>query len=105
MRLGERGQMGNGPRHHVAVTVEITFAFSRGAKPGTKEFNNEHVIPEWVLRDRDLHLRTITLPNSAAVMYGRFVVPCCKDCNEKMGVTFETPISAAFAEGYEVSRT
>jgi hypothetical protein len=75
--------------------------FICGAKPGTKEFNNEHVIPDWVLRDRGLHSSNVVLPNAAALMYGRYVVPSCKDCNEKMATIFEEPISAAFARGYE----
>src|SRR5690349_2335761 len=75
--------------------------FICGAKPGTKEFNDEHVIPDWVLRDRGLHSGNLVLPNAAAFMYGRFVVSCCKDCNEKMANIFEEPISAAFARGYE----
>jgi hypothetical protein len=75
--------------------------FICGAKPGTKEFNDEHVIPDWVLRDRGLHSGNVVLPNAAAFMYGRYVVPCCRDCNEKMANIFEEPISAAFAQGYE----
>jgi hypothetical protein len=37
--------------------------FICGAKPGTKEFNREHVVPDWVLRDRGLHSGNIALPN------------------------------------------
>ena len=75
--------------------------FICGAKPSTKEFNNEHVIPDWVLRDRGLHSGKIVLPNQGSYMYGRFVVPCCKECNQKMAEIFEGPISDAFAKGYE----
>jgi hypothetical protein len=75
--------------------------FICGARADTKLFNNEHVIPNWVLRDRGLHSSKLALPNQAAVMYGRYVVPCCKDCNESMATEFEDPISEAFAEGYE----
>jgi hypothetical protein len=75
--------------------------FICGAKPGTKAFNEEHVVPDWVLRDRGLHSGNIVLPNSASFMYGRYVVPCCKDCNETMAEMFEVPISIAFARGYE----
>jgi hypothetical protein len=75
--------------------------FICGAKPGTKKFNQEHVIPDWVLRDRGLHSGNIALPNNGAVMYGRYSVPCCVDCNTQMAQIFETPISAAFAGGLE----
>ena len=53
--------------------------FICGARASTKHFNNEHVIPDWVLRDRGLHSSKLILPNQAAFMYGRYVVPCCKD--------------------------
>lgn len=75
--------------------------FICGAKPGSKQFTNEHVIPDWILRNRGLHSSNIVLPNQAAFMYGRYVVPCCKDCNESMSAEFEDPISEAFAKGYE----
>ena len=75
--------------------------FICGARANTKHFNNEHVIPDWVLRDRGLHSSKLVLPNQAAFMYGRYVVPCCKDCNESMATEFEEPIREAFAKGYE----
>jgi hypothetical protein len=75
--------------------------FICGAMPETKEFNREHVVPDWVLRDRDLHSGSIALPNKGAVMYGRYTVPGCKECNTKMAEIFENPISDAFANGFE----
>jgi hypothetical protein len=75
--------------------------FVCGAKPGSKRFTEEHVIPDWVLRDRALHSGKIVLPNQAALMYGRYVVPCCQECNEQMAAVFEVPLSAAFAKRYE----
>jgi hypothetical protein len=75
--------------------------FICGAEPGSKKFTDEHVIPDWVLRDKGLHSGKIVLPNQAAFMYGRYVVPCCEECNGRMAMIFEEPISAAFAEGYD----
>jgi hypothetical protein len=75
--------------------------FICGAKPGTKEFSREHVVPDWVLRDRALHSGNISLPNKGAVMYGRYTVPCCAGCNGKMAEIFEAPISDAFARGWK----
>ena len=75
--------------------------FICGAKSGTKQFNREHVIPDWVLRDRGLHSGNIALPNKGAVMYGRYTVPCCSECNTKMATIFENPISDAFARGWK----
>jgi len=75
--------------------------FICGAMPGTKKFNREHVIPDWVLRDRGLHSGNIALPNKGAVMYGCYTVPCCAECNTKMAQVFEDPISNAFSRGWE----
>jgi len=75
--------------------------FVCGAKQGTKEFSDEHVISDWVLRDRGLHSGNLVLPNKKSFMYGRYVVPCCKDCNGRMAEIFEDKISNAFSQGYE----
>lgn len=74
--------------------------FICGAKPGTKVFDSEHVIPNWVLRNRGLHSGKISLPNNASFMYGRYTIPCCKDCNAKMATIFEDPVSDAFSKGW-----
>lgn len=37
--------------------------FMCGADPATTAFNGEHVIPDWILREFNLHDRRITLPN------------------------------------------
>jgi hypothetical protein len=39
--------------------------FICGAKPDEKPFNNEHILPDWVLRRYDLFARTITQNYSA----------------------------------------
>lgn len=75
--------------------------FICGAQPGSKVFNDEHVIPEWVLRKFNLFNRTITLPNGGAVKYGRFKVPCCQDCNSLMGRQIEERISKVVNAGPE----
>ncbi len=54
-----------------------------------------------MLRNRGLHSGNIVLPNRAEFKYGRYVVPCCKECNETLAHIFEEPISEAFANGYE----
>ncbi|ABS63954.1 conserved hypothetical protein [Parvibaculum lavamentivorans DS-1] len=73
--------------------------FICGAKPGSKPFNNEHILPAWLLRRFNLFDRTITLPYGHKVRYGTYTVPCCQDCNSLMGTQIETPISAAMAGG------
>jgi hypothetical protein len=38
-----------------------------GAARDTKPFNDEHIIPEWVLRRFDLFNKKITLPNERPI--------------------------------------
>jgi hypothetical protein len=75
--------------------------FICGAKPEDKAFNNEHILPDWVLRRYDLFARKITLPNGNTVRYDRYTVPCCVDCNSLMGREIEEPISRAVHAGPE----
>lgn len=73
--------------------------FICGAKPGSKPFNNEHILPAWLLRHFNLFDRTINLPYDHKVRYGSYTVPCCQDCNSLMGELIETPVSSAIAGG------
>jgi hypothetical protein len=75
--------------------------FICGARPGDKPFNNEHILPEWLLRRYDLFARTITLPNDRTVRYDRYTVPCCIDCNSLMGKVIEEPVSQLVRTGTE----
>jgi hypothetical protein len=45
--------------------------FICGARPEEKPFNNEHILPEWLLRRYDLFTKTIMLPNDRMVRYDR----------------------------------
>ena len=74
--------------------------FICGAKPNTVGFNNEHILPDWVLRRYNLHNRVITLPNGRGFRYGEFKIPCCIECNKIMGTKFEAPISELFSKGH-----
>jgi hypothetical protein len=73
--------------------------FICGAKPGSKKFNDEHVLPDWILRISGLHNRRITLPNQIDFKYSRYKIPCCEDCNSLMGKQFEIPISELLSGG------
>ena len=75
--------------------------FICGADPNSKIFNDEHVIPDWILRKFDLHSQTITLPNGTTIQYGKYTVPCCEDCNSSLGDEFEKPISQLFSKSYQ----
>jgi hypothetical protein len=74
--------------------------FICGASSKQKEFNDEHVIPDWILRKYNLYSKFITLPNGTAIRYGQYTVPCCKDCNTKLGEVYEKPLSNLLNKNY-----
>ncbi len=78
--------------------------FICGAQPGSKPFNDEHVIPDWVLRKFNLFDRTLTLPNGTTIKYSRYKVPCCEECNSLMGLQIEQRISAVVNSGPQAIR-
>jgi hypothetical protein len=79
--------------------------FICGAHRTTVPFNDEHVLPDWILRRFALHGRRIQISNQTYYRYGRLTVPCCVSCNTEMGARFERPLSSIFAGGFNaVSR-
>lgn len=75
--------------------------FICGAKPSEKDFNDEHVIPNWILKKYKLQNKNIKLPNKANIQYSQYKVPCCSDCNSFLGDNIEKTISEVVSEGYE----
>lgn len=73
--------------------------FICGAFPDETQFNNEHVIPKWILRRFNLYERSINLPNGTTIQYDQYTVPCCADCNTFLGETFEKPIQQLIDNG------
>jgi hypothetical protein len=80
--------------------VEGNCCFICGKRRDEVPFNDEHIIPDWVLRRTGLYDRQITLPNGTLYLYREYKVPCCVLCNSLMGRTFEQPISMLFEQGY-----
>ena len=78
--------------------------FVCGIDRSAAPFNDEHVIPRWILRKFDLFSQTISLPNRATLSYGSYTVPCCASCNSRMSAEIETPISQLVARGFEAVR-
>jgi hypothetical protein len=74
--------------------------FICGAQSDDVPFNEEHVIPQWLLRRFELHQRRIQIPNNTEFRYSGLVVPCCITCNAEMGNRFEKPMSALFEGGF-----
>lgn len=79
--------------------AEGNCCFICGATPAEKPFNNEHVLPNWVLRRYGLHTRTITLPNETTFRYDQYTIPCCIDCNSLLGRNVEEPIRKLIEQG------
>jgi hypothetical protein len=75
--------------------------FVCGAAPGSVPFNDEHVIPRWLLRRYDLFASSIRLPNNTNVRYDRYTVPCCTACNSLMGRAIEEPVRALVEGGFD----
>lgn len=70
--------------------------FICGAKPEETKFNNEHILPNWILNRYKLHSRPIYLPNNQTYTYGRYKIPCCEPCNTKLNEIYEKPIKKYF---------
>lgn len=79
--------------------------FICGAARGSKTFNDEHIIPRWVLRRFALFDKSITLPSGERRTYDRYKVPCCKDCNSLLGERIEGPVSKLLDGGYDEVRS
>ncbi len=62
-------------------------------------WSDEHVIPRWLLKRYNMFDQTIGLPNGRSVMYGRYTVPCCRDCNQALGKLVEEPIRELLSGG------
>jgi hypothetical protein len=86
-------------RRFVESLASQSVCFICGADPNSAPFNDEHVIPDWILSEYDLHSRTITLPNQAGLRYGQYKIPCCERCNTQMSDEFERPISSLVKGG------
>jgi hypothetical protein len=85
----------------VSDICEGDCCFMCGASPKDKEFNEEHVIPKWILRMLDIYTLSITLPNDEKVRYDKYTVPCCKECNSFLGSEVEETIRPIIDGGLE----
>jgi len=85
----------------ISDIVEGSHCFICGAAPSTTQFNDEHVLPDWMLRRHRLYDRVIKIPNQTEFRYSQFKIPCCMQCNSLLGKTLEEPIREMFSKGYE----
>jgi hypothetical protein len=63
------------------------------------QFNDEHVVPDWIVRRFGLTGRTLHLPNEVEFKYDRYTIPCCAPCNTLLSETYEKPLSRLVAKG------
>jgi hypothetical protein len=84
----------------VREIVDEDRCFICGRQRTSTVFNDEHVIPDWLLRRHSLHDKRIVIPGESDLLYGRYKIPCCQDCNSLMARRYEEPIAERFAEGY-----
>lgn len=75
--------------------------FLCGCYPDGVEFNNEHVIPDWLLRYAGISNMSITLPNGRLLRYSSYKVRSCAQCNSFLSKNVEDPISQAIKGGFE----
>lgn len=88
-------------RRFIEDIVDGDCCFICGKHPDEAEFNDEHVIPDWVLRRYNLHREVVTLPNSVTVRYDQYKIPCCRGCNAQMGDEIESPMRALVDSGID----
>lgn len=89
-----------GLKHFLEDIAKGDCCFICGAHPELKEFNNEHIIPDWILKKFKLHSQKISLPNDTKISYSQYKVPCCVDCNSELGKKYEKPISNLLSKSY-----
>ncbi len=87
---GKRCFICGAPRKRKGIKIE-----------GAKTFNNEHIIPYWVIRRCNLSRKKIALPDGYKLRYIRYKIPCCEECNSELGRVIEKPVSRLFFKGNE----
>jgi hypothetical protein len=85
----------------VSDIVEGNNCFICGVSPSKVKFNNEHVLPDWILKRHSLYDRFIIIPNQTEFRYSQFKIPCCEKCNSLLGKTLEEPMRNMFTKGYD----
>ncbi len=89
----------------MSLIVNGNCCFICGSNPEEKPFNNEHIIPKWLLRKYNLFDKAITIPNNETINYSRYVVPCCGECNQFLGDNIETPVKVILENLLENEKT
>jgi hypothetical protein len=75
--------------------------FLCGVSSKAAVFNDEHILPRWLLAEFALFDKRINLPNGTKYPYGAYTIPCCKNCNSRLGDEIETPVSEVMRQGFD----
>ena len=79
--------------------------FICGVSPKVAAFNNEHIIPRWILEFTQQFNGAIGLPNQTDFRgYGGYTTPCCVQCNTGLSDAFETVLAPLMKVGYKALR-
>jgi hypothetical protein len=81
------------PRGHLGNVWNDKCCFVCGHPRSEADTNSEHVIPDWVLAEFNLHSSKVSLPNGELITYSRYRLPCHKICNDTLGREIETPVA------------
>lgn len=74
------------------LSVDPNRCFICGTHRNDRDFNDEHVISEWLLRRYRLHSAQLTYPNGRQGVYGQYKLRCCVKCNSLLGANIECKI-------------
>ena len=85
----------------ISKIVEKDNCFLCGVERRENTFNDEHILPNWILKKFQLHQKSITLPNLSQFRYDQYKIPCCIDCNSFLGKTVESYFSNLIRGGHE----
>lgn len=77
--------------------------FICGKPENDEEFNDEHIIPRWVLKRYNLFNYKITLPNAKSFRYNKYTLRCCKECNSLLGKTVEDVVCSGITDNSDSS--
>ncbi|WP_054456148.1 hypothetical protein [Pseudoalteromonas porphyrae] len=84
----------------VATICNKDTCFVCGIERSEASFNDEHIIPRWVLKRYELFGKVITLPNDKKFKYGKYKIPCCQSCNSLLGENIEKRVAEGFDGGF-----
>lgn len=85
----------------ISKIVKGKCCFICGAEPNSKEFNSEHIIPKWILKNYGTSDSFMVLPNHTEIKNSKYLIPCCKDCNSGLGRILENPMSSLLQKNYD----